>query len=278
MERNFFDLIKDRFAFNRFVCMGLDTDYRMIPAWFRQGRSLESAITDYNIRAINATHQLVSAYKINPAFYGVAHGEQGERAMSNTFRHIRRHAPGVPIILDGKYGDPSARTNKQSAKAAFERHRADAVTVNPYSGGNPLELFLRYKDKGIFVVCRTSNPGAGEFQDLLINGNPLYQRVAVHVARDWNHYGNCGLVVGATYPAAIAEIRAIANDIPILAPGIGTQGGTIESAIGASQAKLGKIIILSASQSIIFPSENENFDEEIKKRVFTRNQEIAHCL
>lgn len=277
MERNFFTLLGDRFAFNRFICVGLDTDYRMIPAWFRKGRTLESAITDYNIRTINATNHGVSAYKINPAFY-LAHGEHGERAMHKTIKHIRRQASTVPMILDGKYGDPSDRTNKQFAEMAFEHYGVDAITIYWYPGKDALMPFLKYENKGIFVVCRTSNPGAGEFQDLLICGKPLYQHVAIHVVREWNILGNCGLVVGATHPQELSEIRAIDSNIPLLTPGIGRQGGDIKKTVIVSQARFGKVMIPSESETIIFPSEDENFDEEIKKRVFDRNQEMASCL
>ena len=277
MERDFFTLLGDRFAFNRFICVGLDTDYRMIPDWFKKGRTLESAITDYNIRIIEETSHGASAYKIHPAFYG-EHREHGERALSNTLKHIRRYAPTVPVIIDGKYGDPSYRTNEKFAETTFERYHADAITINPLPGRDALMPFLRHKNKGIFVVCRTSNPGAGEFQDLLINGEPLYRRIAVHVARDWNEHGNCGLVVGATYPNELEEIRSAAHNIPLLAPGIGTQGGNVERAIAASKAKLGKIIILTESSSIIFASKEEDFAEAAKHKVYARNQEIARCL
>lgn len=277
MERNFFTLLGDRFAFNRFLCVGLDTDYRMIPNWFKKGRRLEDTIVNYNAHIVISTHPHVSAYKINPAFY-LAHGEHGERAMHKTIKHIRRQAPKVPVILDGKYGDPSDRTNEQFADMAFEHYGVDAITIYPYPGKDALMPFLKYENKGIFVVCRTSNPGSEEFQDLLINGEPLYRRVAVHVTRDWNERGNCGLVVGATHPSKLEEIRIVARNIPLLTPGIGKQGGDMKKAIIASQAKLGKVIIPTESSTIIFASEEEDFGEASKNKVFDRNQEMASCL
>lgn len=217
----------------KFVCVGLDNgDFA------------------FNQKIIDKTSDLVCAYKPQSAFYE-EEGAQGWEALKKTVEYIRQKDPTILIILDAKRGDIGS-TNEAYVKAIFDNLRADAVTVHPYLGKEALEPFLKRADKGIIVLVRTSNPGAGEFQDLQTDGKSLYQIVAEHVARDWNTNGNCAVVVGATYPEELKRVREIVGDMPILVPGIGVQGGDLKATItnGLNSKKQG--LIISSSRGIIF--------------------------
>lgn len=226
------DKLKARWNEGKFVCIGLDKG---------------SFEFDRNI--IDQTADLVCAFKPNLAFYE-AEGVNGLEALRRTISYIHQKHPDIPVILDAKRGDVE-NTNEAYAKAIFDELQADAVTIHPYLGKTSLEPFLKRTDKGIFVLTRTSNPGAGEFQDLMIEGKPLYQVVAQHV-KDWNANGNCAVVVGATYPEELKKVRGIVGDMPILVPGIGAQGGDLEETIknGLNSKKQG--LIISSSRGIIF--------------------------
>lgn len=226
---------------DKFVCVGLDPDTSKIPA----GKS----IFDFNKEIIDATFDLVCAYKPNPAFYEAA-GMNSLQDLKKTVEYIKERTPDIPIILDAKRGD-IGNTNEAYAKAIFDDLGIDAVTVSPYLGKQSLEPFLKRVDKGIIVLVKTSNPGAGEFQDLIVEGKPLYQIVTEHVS-NWNTNNNCAMVVGATYPEELKKVREAAGDMPILVPGIGTQGGNLEATIknGLNSQKQG--LIISSSRGIIF--------------------------
>jgi len=227
----------------------------------RNGASVSAAITMFNKAIVGETRDFACAYKPNFAFY-MAHGSDGLKALYQTIACIRIVAPTVPVILDGKFGD-IGNTNAGYVKLAFEYLGADAVTVSPYLGGEALQPFLDCKDKGIFVLCRTSNPGAGEFQDARSRFDAcyrsLFQHVAYQVAKSWNKNGNCGLVVGATYPDELREIRELAGDMPILIPGVGAQGGDVEKTVKAGKDSRGKGMIINSSRGIIFASKTEDF-------------------
>src|SRR5713226_9764580 len=186
-----------------FVCVGLDSDYERIPAMVKSRGSIEEALFVFNRDIIDATHDLVCAYKPNSAFYE-AQGDQGFRALCRTVRYIKDTYPHIPVILDAKRADIGS-TNLGYVQAAFDIIGVDAITVHPYLGKEALAPFLARKEKGIIVLARTSNPGAAEFHDLLVGEarEPLYQVVARSVAQSWNTNGNCGLVVGATYPSEL---------------------------------------------------------------------------
>jgi orotidine-5'-phosphate decarboxylase len=164
----------------------------------------------------------------------------------------------VPVILDAKRGDIGS-TAEQYAREAFERYGADAVTVNPYMGGDTLAPFLKYTDRGVIVLCRTSNPGAAEFQDLDVGGQPLYERVAERAARDWNAAGNCLLVVGATWPQQLARVRALVGDMPLLVPGVGAQGGDVEQLVRAGRTAAGTGLLINSSRAILYAGSGADY-------------------
>jgi len=271
-NRNFRELLEARWADNRFVCVGLDSDYLKIPESIRGqcvGNECSSLYT-FNCVIVDATRDLVGTYKPNIAFYA-AHGDRGLVALRATINHIHTVAPEIPVIIDIKRGDTD-NTNLGYVLEAFDYLDADAVTVHPYLGGEALQPFLDRADKGVFVLCRTSNRGAGEFQDLRIETGPvlvdnepryrpLYQVVALHVARKWNKNGNCGLVVGATYPNELREVRALVGDMPILIPGIGVQGGDVKATVNAGLDSRGAGMIINSSRGIIFASNGADFAE-----------------
>lgn len=217
---------------NKFVCVGLD-----------------KGEFEFDKNIIDQTFDLVCAYKPNSAFYESS-GVIGLESLKKTIEYIKQKAEGVPVVLDAKRGD-IGNTNEAYAKAIFDDLGVDAVTVSPYLGQESLQPFLKRTDKGIIVLVKTSNPGAGEFQDLIIERRPLYQVVAEHVKK-WNANGNLTVVVGATYPEELKKVREIVGDMPILVPGIGTQGGDLENTIknGLNSKKQG--LIISSSRGIIF--------------------------
>ena len=246
---------------DNFVCIGLDSVYEQLPDIIKAGRAVEDALFHFNREIIDATHDLVCAYKPNAAFYE-AQGEAGWHALLQTVRYIRETYPHIPVILDAKRGDIGS-TNMGYVQSAFDYLGADAITVHPYLGREALTPFLARKEKGIIVLVRTSNPGAGEFQDLLVGPEqePLYMIVARRVAQEWNSNGNCAIVVGATYPDELRRVRALVGDMPILIPGIGTQGGEVAATVKAGRNSRGQGMIISASRSIIFASRRSDFAE-----------------
>ena len=175
----------------------------------------------------DATAQYACAFKPQIAHFAALRAED---ALLRLIAHIHATHPGIPVILDAKRGDIGS-TAQQYAREAFDRYAADAVTANPYLGRDSVQPFLDRADRGVVILCRTSNPGAGDLQDLLVDGRPLYQHVAEKVAHEWNTHGNCALVVGATWPEQLREVRAIIGDMPILVPGVGAQGGDVEAVV-----------------------------------------------
>ena len=264
IPRSFRTSLERRWQQENFVCVGLDSRYDKIPQIIREKKSVERAIFEFNQAIVDATHDLVCAYKPQYAFYG-ALGEAGISALRRTVGYIHDKYPGIPVILDAKRND-IGNTSEQYAKEIFDIYEADAITVNPYLGKEALQPFLDRKDKGIIVLCRTSNPGAGEFQDLVIKHPilgevPFYQVVAYQVANEWNADGNCALVVGVTYPEEAAQIRIIAPDLPFLIPGIGKQGGDVEMAVKNSKTMNENGMIINSSRGIIFASSGPDFAE-----------------
>ncbi len=239
------------------LCVGLDPDLERFPAHLPHD---PASIVAFNRAIIEATADLVCAYKPNLAFY-LVHGQAGLRALVETRRLI---PPEIPVILDVKVGDISS-TSAAYAEAFFDRWGFDAVTAHPYLGEDGLAPLLRAPGRGVFVLVKTSNPGAGEFQDLPIRidggAEPLYLRVARHVAR-WNErYGSCGLVVGATYPAELAAVRRQHPDLPILIPGIGAQAGDLEAAVRGGLAGATAPIVVNVTRSVIYASQGPDFAE-----------------
>ncbi|MFZ1249117.1 MAG: orotidine-5'-phosphate decarboxylase [Candidatus Saccharimonadales bacterium] len=234
------------------VCVGLDTDVSRLPAGQNQ--------MSFNRAIVDATHDLVCAYKPNTAFYE-ARGAEGIQALKDTCDYIRHVAPEALILLDAKRAD-IGNTNAGYVQFAYDYLRADAITLHPYLGREAMEPFLAREDKGAIVLCRTSNSGGGEFQDLVASNKKLYEVIANSVAREWNTNKNCLLVVGATYPEEAASIRQIVgDDVWFLVPGVGAQGGSVEATMNVAQNSHGDGLIISSSRDIIFASSGSDFAE-----------------
>ncbi|HXZ59168.1 MAG TPA: orotidine-5'-phosphate decarboxylase [Steroidobacteraceae bacterium] len=229
------------------LCVGLDPEIERFPP---QVAAAPSPIFQFNKAIIDATHDLVCAYKPQFAHYAAY---EAEDQLERTIEYVHRSYPGIPVILDGKRGDVG-NTAERYAIEAFERYGADAVTVNPYLGGDSLEPFLKHADRGVFVLCRTSNPGARDLQDLEVGARRLYHVVAELAATRWNGHGNCALVVGATYPRELAEVRHIVGGMPLLLPGVGAQGADVAEAVRAGQTAAGTGLLLSSSRGILYGS------------------------
>ena len=255
-DRNFHEMIAAQWAQKKFLCVGLDSDFEKIPESARID-GVRGTMVAFNRAIIDATKDLVCAYKPNSAFYE-AHGDEGFTALRETISYIHDQARDVPIILDAKRAD-IGNTNQGYVASVFDHLRADAVTVHPYLGAEAVRPFLDRKEKGIFVLCKTSNHGSAEFQDLDVGGEPLYKTVAQHVAQSWNSNGNCGVVAGATYPAELVAVRTIVGDMPILIPGVGAQGGDLEASVKAAKNADRNGFIIAASRAVIFASERKDF-------------------
>jgi orotidine-5'-phosphate decarboxylase len=252
---------------NSLVCVGLDSDIGKIPEILKNEKFPQY---EFNKAIIDATYDLVCAYKPNSAFYE-AGGAEGVTQLKMTCDYIRYTYPTMPIIIDAKRGD-IGNTNEAYMHYVFDYLGADAITLQPYLGGESLAPFLQQKEKGIIILCRTSNPGAGEFQDMKVvigkmedsSGNvqeikPLYQIIAENVVNKWNINNNCMLVVGATFPEELKEVRKIVGDMTILVPGVGSQGGDIEAVVKNGLNFQKKGIIINAGRSIIFAAKNADF-------------------
>ena len=230
------------------LCVGLDPEIERFPP---QIAASPSPIFQFNKAVIDATHDLVCAYKPQFAHYAAY---EAEDQLERTIDYVHRTYPGIPVILDGKRGDVG-NTAERYAIEAFERYGADAVTVNPYLGGDSLEPFLRHADKGVVILCRTSNPGARDLQDLEVGTRRLFHVVAELAAARWNGNGNCALVVGATYPSELAEVRRIVGEMPLLLPGVGAQGADVAQAVMNGQTAKGTGLMVSSSRAILYGSQ-----------------------
>ncbi len=227
------------------LCVGLDPDVAKFPDELK-GRP--DAIFAFCKAIIDATADLACAFKPQIAYFAAIGAEDQLQAICD---YLKTSYPGIPLVLDAKRGDIGA-TAEQYAREAYERYRADAVTVNPYMGFDSVEPYLQWQDRGVIVLCRTSNPGGSDLQFLEVDGKPLYQHVARMVAEKWNRNGQCGLVVGATFPQEIAQVRAIVGDMPLLVPGIGAQGGDIEATVKAGQTGDGAGMMINSSRAILY--------------------------
>ncbi|MFN8662532.1 MAG: orotidine-5'-phosphate decarboxylase [Thermomicrobiales bacterium] len=249
------------------LCVGLDPELSRLPEPLRRETDLTRAIVAFNAGIIEATSDLAYAYKPNLAFY-MAHGVPGLRALEETRRLIPRH---IPALLDAKVGD-LANTSVAYAAGYFDAWDFDAVTVNPYMGEDSLAPYLSRGDRGIFVLCKTSNPGSGDLQDIEVTSGagtqPLYLTVADRVA-EWSTRwpATLGLVVGSTWPGQLAEVRERCAAQPILLPGIGAQGGDIAGSVQVGLDSTGSGLLLSASRSVIFAGEHagENWVEAVRQ-------------
>lgn len=236
------------------LCVGLDPDPARIPTSLR-GNS--KAIYQFCEAIVDATGDLVCAFKPQIAYFASA---RAEAQLEDLIAHIHRRWPDVPVILDAKRGDIGA-TAERYASEAFERYNADALTLSPYMGYDSLEPYLAYAERGLFLLCRTSNPGGDDLQmqALAATARPLYEHVAALAAGAWNRQGQLGLVVGATYPAQLARVRSIAPTLPLLVPGIGAQGGDIDASVSAGIAANGYGLVVSSSRAILYAGSDGNF-------------------
>jgi len=242
------------------LCVGLDPDPAKFPAHL-QGRP--DAIFRFCAEIADATADLACAFKPQIAYFAARRAEHQLEAL---IAHIHDRHPGIPVILDAKRGDIGS-TAEQYAVEAFERFCADAVTVNPYMGRDSVEPWLAWADKGVILLCRTSNPGGSDlqFQKVSPGDTPLYEVVAHKVAAEWNSTGQCALVVGATFPAELARVRAIVGDMPLLVPGIGAQGGDIEATVKAGRTKAGTGLMINSSRAILYAGKGEDYAAAARK-------------
>lgn len=251
------------------VCVGLDPDPALMPA---------PGVLEFNRAIVDATAGAACAYKPNLAFYE-ALGMDGLRSLEGTIAHIRRTAPNAVIIGDAKRGDigPSARAY---ARAMLDVWGFDAVTVNPWGGSDSIEPFLEDETKGVFVWCRGSNPGSGDFQDLNTTGaepGPLYEKVA-RACSAWNEKGNVGLVAGATAPEQLTALRLLCPDMPLLVPGVGAQGGDLEAAVRAGVDGQGRLALINSSRGIIYSSQGSDFASAASQAAETLRDSINAVL
>lgn len=237
-------------AVDSLLCVGIDPDFEKVPQRFRESRHPQQRFGE---SIIDQAAEFAAAVKLNAAFYE-ARGSEGVAEMERTIEYVRARHPELVTICDAKRAD-IGNTNKGYVEAVFDRMGFDAVTLHPYLGREALEPFLSRRDKMCIVLCRTSNAGAGEFQDLSVDGRPLWLRVAERVSGEWDVDGNCALVIGATYPDEMKNVREVAPQTTFLVPGIGAQGGNVEAAIEAGLDAHGMGILLAASRSILFSDE-----------------------
>ncbi len=245
------------------MCVGLDPDPELMPAGFA---GKKDGLYAFNREIIDATHDLACCYKPQIAFYA---SRGGEKQLEQTIACLKDR--GIPVLLDAKRGDVG-NTARHYAMEVFDRYGADAVTINPYMGLDSMAPYLDYKDRGVFILCRTSNAGGADLQDrLLETGARIYEHIAYEAANSWNYNGNVGLVVGATHPAELARIRTIAGEMTFLLPGVGAQGADIAATMAAAK---GGGMIVSASRSILYASKDGDFADAARNEAMRTRDEI----
>ena len=252
---------------NSLVCVGLDPEPSRFPAHLRAD---PDAIFAFCRAIVDATADAACCFK--PQFAHFA-AQSAEDALQRLVAHIHAKHPGVPVILDAKRGDVGSTAAFYAAEA-FDRYGADAVTVNPYLGRDSLDPFLARADRGVVILCRTSNAGARDLQDLDVGGKKLYQHVAATAAREWNANGNCLLVTGATYPGELAAVRAIVGEMPLLVPGVGAQGGDVEAVVRNGATKDGTGLVISSSRAILYAGSGRDFAEAARNAAIALKNEI----
>ncbi|HEX5126838.1 MAG TPA: orotidine-5'-phosphate decarboxylase [Rhodocyclaceae bacterium] len=253
---------------NSLLCVGLDPEVARFPDYLR---GKPNGIFDFCKSIIDATADLVCAFKPQIAYFA---GAAAEDQLLSLVAYIHTAYPGIPVILDAKRGDIGA-TAAQYAREAFDRYRADALTVNPYMGFDSIEPYLDYSDRGLIVLCRTSNPGGSDLQNLDVGGGrKLYQHVAGLVADKWNCHKQCALVVGATFPQELAEVRSIVGEMPLLVPGIGAQGGDVKATVTAGCTARGTGLMINSSRAILYASKGEDFAAAARAVALATRDEI----
>lgn len=254
------------------LCVGLDPDVSKLPAELAQQ---PDAIFSFCKSIVDATADLACSFKPQIAYFAAIRAEDQLEAIC---RYIKTTYPAIPIILDAKRGDIGA-TAEQYAREAFERYDADAVTVNPYMGFDSVAPYMEWKDRGAIVLCRTSNAGGSDLQFLNVDGKPLYQHVAQLVADKWNTNGQCALVVGATFPQELAQVRKIIGDMPLLVPGIGAQGGDVAATVAAGKTMDGNGMMINSSRAILYakPQDGEHFTQAARRVAQETRDAINSC-
>jgi orotidine-5'-phosphate decarboxylase len=246
------------------LCVGLDPDPPRMPAAFRESDS----VFDFCKAIVDATADAVCAFKPQFAYFAA---RRAEPQLERLCAYIHDTYPGVVLILDAKRGDIGP-TAEQYAIEVFDRYGADAVTVNPYLGTDSIEPYLRYEGRGVLVLCRTSNPGGDDFQSLDVGGEPLFARVARRAATEWSSIGECGLVVGATYPRELGTVRSIIGDMPVLVPGVGAQGGDVAATVAHGATTDGFGLVINSSRAVLYASSGSDFaDAARREAVATRD-------
>ncbi|OGM22501.1 orotidine 5'-phosphate decarboxylase [Candidatus Woesebacteria bacterium RIFCSPHIGHO2_01_FULL_38_9b] len=266
--------LENRWSQGHFLCVGLDPDYTEITEQYGLGQF------EFNQKVVDATYDLVCAYKPNSAFYVAEHRHGGMEALEDTVHYIRRTYPGIPVILDAKINDIGSTVKKYLQFVVFGVG-ADAVTLNPYLGKEAMQSFLDAADIGNIYLVKTSNPGAEEFQDLPVGPEqiPLYQYIVKQIATSWNDNGNCAVVVGATKPEELGIVRGLIGDMPMLIPGLGkAQGGRPEDLRAAYNSR-GTGIIANLSRSIIFPEirKGEQLADAVRREAITWHDAILNA-
>ncbi len=250
------------------VCVGLDPDLAKLPTHIQEK---EFPIFEFNKAIIDATADLVCAYKPQVAYYA---GQDAEDELQMTIDYILEKYPEIPVIFDAKRGDIGP-TAQRYAQEAFERFNADAVTLNPYMGTDTLKPFIDHADRGSVILCRTSNPSGDELQNITdANGTPIYQIVAQYAKDKWNYNQNIMLVIGATYPGELGEVRKICPTIPFLVPGVGAQGGDVQKTVQAGKDANGWGLVINSSRGIIYASNGTDFAEAAREATLQLRNEI----
>ncbi|MDF3035940.1 MAG: pyrF [Paucimonas sp.] len=257
---------------NSLLCVGLDPDIAKFPAELKEK---PEAISLFCKAIVDATARLACAFKPQIAYFAALRAED---QLEDVCRYVKQKYPHIPLVLDAKRGDIGA-TAEQYAREAYERYAADAVTVNPYMGFDSVAPYLEWKDRGVIILCRTSNPGGSDLQFLNVDGKPLYQHVASLVADKWNTNGQCGLVVGATFPNELAEVRKRVGDMPLLVPGIGAQGGDVEATINAGATANGTGMMINSSRAILYakPQDGETFAAAAARAAVDTRDAVNRC-
>ena len=252
------------------LCIGLDPDPARFPTTFGRDRD---ATYEFCKAIVDATADTVCAFKPQFAYFAA---QRAEPELERICHYVRETYPGLLLILDAKRGDIGP-TAQQYAREAFDRYGADVVTVNPYLGTDSLEPYLAYKGHGILVLCRTSNPGGDDFQSLDVKGEPLFAHVAHRAALEWSEMGECGLVVGATFPDELGTVRGIVGDMPILVPGVGAQGGDVEATVAAGATPDGFGMMINSSRAILYSSSGADFAEAARTEAIATRDTIRRC-
>lgn len=247
------------------LCVGLDPDPQRVPAAFQGGGD---SVFQFCKAIVDATADTVCAFKPQFAYFAA---QRAEPQLERLCAYIRDNHPGVVLILDAKRGDIGP-TAEQYAIEVFDRYGADAATVNPYLGTDSIEPYLRYEGRGVLVLCRTSNSGGGDFQSLDVAGEPLFTHVARRAAAEWSSLGECGLVVGATYPRELGTVRSIIGDMPVLVPGVGAQGGDVAATVAQGTTADGFGPVVNSSRAVLYASSGADFaDAARQEAIATRD-------